>query len=69
MDIAKENDGDNKNRKKHRNLLNYEEFLKYCHKHFPHMSNKELASIFNRLARDELIDLQDLIDYISNLDE
>lgn len=47
-------------------MLNYEEFIKYCHKHFPSLKNKELASIFNRLEKNQLINLQDLIDYLKN---
>ena len=43
--------------RKHRLLLNYEEFLKYCHRHLPELSDKEIASIFNRLEKNGKIDL------------
>ena len=47
-------------------MLNYEEFIKYCRNHFPHLKERELASIFNKLSRNELIDLEDLIKYLKD---
>ena len=55
--------------KRKRQLLNYEEFFKYCHRHMPELSDKEIASIFNRLERNGLIDLQDFIDYMKRKEE
>ena len=35
----------------------------------PELSDKEIASIFNRLERNGLIDLQDFIDYMKRKEE
>ena len=51
------------------NLLNYEEFLKYCHLHMPELSDKEIASIFNRLEKDGLIDLEVFAQYLQQKQE
>ena len=50
--------------KKHRHILNYEEFLKYCHRHMPELSDKEIVSIFNRLEKNGLIDLEEFLNYL-----
>lgn len=66
LDIAKSDLSKQKKKSGHKNLLNYEEFLKYCHKHFPEFTDKQLGIIFNKLSRDNMVDLDDLIDYIRN---
>ena len=45
-------------------LLTYEDFVKYCHKHYKDLKDREIASIFERLQRNQLIDLQHFLDYL-----
>lgn len=45
-------------------MLSYEDFVKYCHKHYPELKDRDIASIFERLQRNQLIDLQHFLDYL-----
>jgi len=38
--------------------------VKYCHKHYPELKDRDIASIFERLQRNQLIDLQHFLDYL-----
>jgi ribosome biogenesis GTPase A len=38
-------------------VVNYEDFLKYCHRNLPELKDKEIAAIFNILQKNDLIDL------------
>ena len=46
--------------------MTYEDFLKYCHKHFKEMKDRQIATIFERLQRNQLINLQNFLDYLQD---
>lgn len=46
--------------------MTYEDFLKHCHKHYKDMKDRQIATIFERLQRNQLINLQTFLDYLQD---